>query len=402
MIETMTTEATGVGPGVPLVEARGVSKHFVVADNLARRLRGRPAESLKAVDDVSLAIMRGETVGLVGESGCGKSTFGRVLLRLYEPTAGHIYHNGVDILAHDARATRELRTRMQIIFQDPYSSLNPTMTVRQTLEEVLSVHGLCPPSGRGERVAELLRTVGLEPEMAGRRPHQFSGGQRQRIGIARALAVGPDFIVADEAVSALDVSVQAQVLNLMMRLQDDLGLTYLFIAHNLGVVRHISQRVAVMYLGRIVELAPTRELFNEPLHPYTQALMRAVPKPVPRRKAITPALMGDPPNPINRPTGCHFHPRCPHAMPVCREVEPVARAVAPGRTVSCHLYNDGAVGSRQGLRLRSHGKPRTLRCQTRLKEDRGGLQPTAVGPWFAMRPQSQALGGLPCDRSRRL
>ncbi len=347
MIETMTTEATGVGPGVPLVEARGVSKHFVVADNLARRLRGRPAESLKAVDDVSLAIMRGETVGLVGESGCGKSTFGRVLLRLYEPTAGHIYHNGVDILAHDARATRELRTRMQIIFQDPYSSLNPTMTVRQTLEEVLSVHGLCPPSGRGERVAELLRTVGLEPEMAGRRPHQFSGGQRQRIGIARALAVGPDFIVADEAVSALDVSVQAQVLNLMMRLQDDLGLTYLFIAHNLGVVRHISQRVAVMYLGRIVELAPTRELFNEPLHPYTQALMRAVPKPVPRRKAITPALMGDPPNPINRPTGCHFHPRCPHAMPVCREVEPVARAVAPGRTVSCHLYNDGAVGSRQ-------------------------------------------------------
>jgi len=345
MIETMTTETSQAGPGVPLVEARGVSKHFVVADNLVRRLRGRPAESLKAVDDVSLSIMRGETVGLVGESGCGKSTFGRVLLRLYEPTAGHIYHNGVDILAHDARATRELRTKIQIIFQDPYSSLDPSMTVRQTLEEVLSVHRLCPPSGRSERVAELLRTVGLEPAMAGRKPHQFSGGQRQRIGIARALAVGPDFIVADEAVSALDVSVQAQVLNLMMRLQDDLGLTYLFIAHNLGVVRHISQRVAVMYLGRIVELAPTRELFGEPLHPYTQALMSAVPRPEPRRKTITPALLGDPPNPINRPTGCHFHPRCPHAMPVCREVEPVPRAVAAGRTVSCHLYDDGAVDS---------------------------------------------------------
>lgn len=345
MIETMTTETSQAGPGVPLVEARGVSKHFVVADNLVRRLRGRPAESLKAVDDVSLSIMRGETVGLVGESGCGKSTFGRVLLRLYEPTAGHIYHNGVDILAHDARATRELRTKIQIIFQDPYSSLDPSMTVRQTLEEVLSVHRLCPPSGRSERVAELLRTVGLEPTMAGRKPHQFSGGQRQRIGIARALAVGPDFIVADEAVSALDVSVQAQVLNLMMRLQDDLGLTYLFIAHNLGVVRHISQRVAVMYLGRIVELAPTRELFGEPLHPYTQALMSAVPRPEPRRKTITPALLGDPPNPINRPRGCHFHPRCPHAMPVCREVEPVPRAVASGRTVSCHLYDDRAVDS---------------------------------------------------------
>ena len=326
----------------PLLEARGVSKHFVRADSVLWRLRAQPPVTLKAVDGVSLAIYRGETVGLVGESGCGKSTFGRLLLRLYEPTAGEIYHNGVNILGHDARATRELRTKMQVVFQDPYSSLNPTMTVRQMLEEVLAVHRICPPGARRTRVAALLEMVGLAPDLADRKPHQFSGGQRQRLGIARALAVQPDFIVADEAVSALDVSVQAQVLNLMMRLQDDLGLTYLFIAHNLGVVQHISRRVAVMYLGRIVELAPTAELFATPLHPYTQALLRAVPKPVPRRKTVTPALEGDPPNPVNRPTGCHFHPRCPHAMPICTTEYPALRAVAPGRTVACHLYQPSA------------------------------------------------------------
>ena len=248
----------------PLLEARGVSKEFVLADGLVRRMRGRPAETLKAVDDVSLTIERGETVGLVGESGCGKSTFGRLLLRLYEPTAGQIFHNGINILGHDARATRELRTKIQVVFQDPYSSLNPTMTVRQMIEEVLKVHKVCPPEARTERVGELLEMVGLSRDMAARKPHQFSGGQRQRIGIARALAVGPDFIVADEAVSALDVSVQAQVLNLMMHLQEDLGLTYLFIAHNLGVVQHISQRVAVMYLGKIVELAFQSTLVGNP------------------------------------------------------------------------------------------------------------------------------------------
>jgi peptide/nickel transport system ATP-binding protein len=322
----------------PLLEARGVSKHFVLADNLLRRMRGLEPETLKAVDDVSLSIQRGETVGLVGESGCGKSTFGRLLLRLYDPTAGEIYHNGVNILSHDARTTRELRTKIQVIFQDPYSSLNPNMTVRQALEEVLAVHKVCARDARGSRVGELLEMVGLAAEMAERKPHQFSGGQRQRIGIARALAVGPDFIVADEAVSALDVSVQAQILNLMMRLQDDLGLTYLFISHNLAVVQHISRRVAVMYLGRIVELSPTADMFSEPLHPYTQALLRAVPKPVPRRKAATPALEGDPPNPVNRPSGCHFHPRCPHAMPICAAEYPTPRAVAPGRVVACHLY----------------------------------------------------------------
>ncbi|GAC1407120.1 MAG: dipeptide ABC transporter ATP-binding protein [Chloroflexota bacterium] len=329
----------------PLLEARHISKEFVVADSLLRRMRGRPPVTLKAVDDVSLSINRGETVGLVGESGCGKSTFGRVLLRLYEPTGGEIYHNGVNILGHDARATRELRTKIQVVFQDPYSSLNPALTVRQALEEVLVVHKLCPPSERTARVDALLDMVGLSPSLASRKPHQFSGGQRQRIGIARALAVGPDFIVADEAVSALDVSVQAQVLNLFQRLQEELGLTYLFIAHNLGVVRHISRRVAVMYLGRIVELAPADDLFREPLHPYTQALLRAVPMPTPRQKTRIPALEGDPPSPVNRPSGCHFHPRCPHAMAICRDEYPAIRVVGAGRTVACHLYPEGPVAS---------------------------------------------------------
>jgi oligopeptide/dipeptide ABC transporter ATP-binding protein len=212
------------------------------------------------------------------------------------------------------------------------------MTVGQMLGEVLAVHRICPPAERRERVGRLLEMVGLAPEMAARKPHQFSGGQRQRLGIARALAVRPDFIVADEAVSALDVSVQAQILNLLLRLQDDLGLTYLFISHNLGVVQHVSRRVAVMYLGKIVESAPTADLFARPLHPYTQALLRAVPKPVPRRKEATPALEGDPPSPVNRPSGCHFHPRCPHAMPVCKEVYPALRAAGSGREVACHLY----------------------------------------------------------------
>jgi oligopeptide/dipeptide ABC transporter ATP-binding protein len=324
-------------PAPALLETRNVSKHYSAGAGVAKALGRRPAEVLRAVDDVSLRIERGETLGLVGESGSGKSTLGRLVLQLEPPTSGDILYEGRSVLGRRARETRELRKRIQVVFQDPYSSLNPTMTVRQTLEEVLKVHRLASKESRRERVEELLDTVGLAPGAADRKPHQFSGGQRQRVGIARALAVEPEFIVADEAVSALDVSVQAQVLNLMVKLQDELGLTYLFIAHNLAVMRHISRNVAVMYLGRIVEHSPTADLFREPLHPYTQALMKAAPAPVARRKSITPALTGDMPNPISPPSGCHFHPRCPHAMDVCRAVYPATRLVQ-GRPVACHLY----------------------------------------------------------------
>ena len=319
-----------------LLETRSLTKHFPQQGGLVRRLRGE-VRPLVAVEDVSLAIERGETLGLVGESGSGKSTFGRLLLQLEKPTSGDILFEGRSVLGRGERSARELRKRIQVIFQDPYSSLNPTMTVRQMLDEVLNVHRIVPKEARAARVADLLERVGLAPEFAGRRPHQFSGGQRQRIGIARALAVEPEFIVADEAVSALDVSVQAQVLNLMMRLQEELELTYLFISHNLTVMRHISEHVAVMYLGRIVEQSPTETLFAEPLHPYTQALLKAAPKPTPRRRAITPAVSGDIPSPIDRPSGCHFHPRCKFVMDICRVEYPAARRVGDA-VVACHLY----------------------------------------------------------------
>jgi len=327
----------------PLLETRNLTKHFPLQGDLVRRLRGQGPRVLVAVEDVSLAIRRGETVGLVGESGSGKSTFGRLLLQLHQPTSGEILFEGASVLGQSERRTRELRKRIQVIFQDPYSSLNPTMTVRQMLQEAIAVHRILPRQARPARIAELLERVGLAPEFADRRPHQFSGGQRQRIGIARALAVEPEFIVADEAVSALDVSVQAQVLNLMMRLQDELGLTYLFISHDLTVMRHISQHVAVMYLGRIVEQAPTELLFAQPLHPYTQALLKAAPKPKPRRKEITPAVSGDIPSPIDRPSGCHFHPRCKYVMDVCRVEYPAVRRIGPA-LVACHLYQDDEPG----------------------------------------------------------
>jgi oligopeptide transport system ATP-binding protein len=332
---------TGVVPGtMPLVEARDVVKHFPLGRGVVSRLQRRPGEVLKAVDGVSLAIAPGETIGLVGESGCGKTTFGRCLVRLYEPTSGEIRFRGEDILAHDATTTRRLRRSIQMIFQDPYSSLNPRKRVKDTLGEVLAVHHICPEDEIPMRVGELLERVGLSPAMGDRYPRQFSGGQRQRIGIARALAVNPQFIVADEAVSALDVSIQAQVINLLMRLQEDLGLTFLFIAHNLGVVRHISNRVAVMYLGKIVEVQSAATIFDEPLHPYTKALVRAIPKLDFTSGAgnTRAAIEGDPPSPINIPTGCRFHPRCPYAMPVCRTVEPLLSDQGKNQAVACHLY----------------------------------------------------------------
>ncbi|MBA3415854.1 MAG: ATP-binding cassette domain-containing protein [Chloroflexia bacterium] len=323
-----------------LVETRDLVMHFPLPGGLVDRLRGRPAEVVRAVDGVSLAIAPGETVGLVGESGCGKTTFGRCLVRLYEPTGGDLRFRGESVLGQDAEAVRRLRRSIQMIFQDPYSSLNPRKTVRAALAEVLRVHRICPKAEVPARVAGLLERVGLSAALADRYPRQFSGGQRQRIGIARALAMEPAFIVADEAVSALDVSIQAQVLNLLAQLQDDLGLTYLFIAHNLGVVRHIADRVAVMYLGKIVEVQAAVTVFDQPLHPYTQALVRAIPT-LDRGRAARPttaAIEGDPPSPMAVPPGCRFHPRCPYVMPVCREVEPVLAPQPGGPAVACHLY----------------------------------------------------------------
>ena len=328
-----------------LVETRDLSKHYPLRASLAAAIRGRERETLRAVDGVSISIRRGETVGLVGESGCGKSTFGRLLLHLEKPSGGDVRFDGEIV---DSASLTLLRRRAQIIFQDPFSSLNPRKTVRSALEEVLAVHHVCPPHERRARVDELLERVGLTAEFAARRPRQFSGGQRQRIGIARALAIGPEFIVADEPVSALDVSVQAQVLNLLTELQDDLKLTYLFISHNLGVVRHLSQRVVVMYLGKVVEESPTAALFDEPLHPYTQALIRAIPELDPDGGEDAVAVEGDLPNPIHPPSGCHFHPRCRFAMDVCRTEYPHARRVAPERVVACHLYDGGSVQASPG------------------------------------------------------
>ena len=323
------------GADVPIIETVQVAKHF----SAGRDAMGRNRPSLKAVDGVSLTIRRGETLALVGETGSGKTTFGRLLLGLYRPTSGDIRYRGVSILDRKSETARAVRRQVQGVFQDPYSSLNPTMTIGQSLTEVLKVHHVVGRKERADRVAELLRTVGLSTAQAARRPHAFSGGERQRVGIARALAVEPEVVIADEPLSALDVSIQAQVLNLMIRLQEERGLTYLFVTHDLDVARHISQRTAVLYLGRVVEQAPTEAIFAEPLHPYTQALVRAAPRLTAHRKAIKPALTGDIPNAIERPSGCHFHPRCPMAMPVCREREPALIQLPGGRSVTCHLHD---------------------------------------------------------------
>ncbi|CAN5913127.1 dipeptide ABC transporter ATP-binding protein [soil metagenome] len=302
----------------------------------------RVSGQVYAVDGVSFSIARGETLGLVGESGCGKSTVGRTLLRLLEPTDGTIRINGADITHLDREHLLPYRRRMQMIYQDPYASLNPRMSAGEIVGEPLVIHAIGTPPERCERVASLFQRVGLRPEALNSYPHEFSGGQRQRIGIARALALNPELIVGDEPVSALDVSIQAQILNLLMELQDELGLSYLFVAHDLAVVEHISHRVAVMYLGRIVETTDKRSLFEMPLHPYTEALLSAV--PIPKASARTRKrviLTGDVPSPINPPPGCHFHARCPYAMPRCRTDVPALREVRPGHWASCHLHDAG-------------------------------------------------------------
>lgn len=324
----------------PLLEVRGLSRRFELRQDWWSRLRGRQKEFLLAVDRLSFAIPPRSTFALVGESGCGKSTTGRCILRLIEPSEGKVIYRGKNILHQDTATMRSLRREMQIIFQDPYSSLNPRMTVGQMLREVLNFHQIgANQKERGERIEQLMHQVGLHRQHIDRYPHEFSGGQRQRVGIARALAVEPKFIVADEPVSALDVSVQAQIINLLTDLQREFGLTYLFIAHDLSVVEHISDVVAVMYLGRLVEQAPTQELFTHPLHPYTQALLSAIPRPDPRARRERIILQGELPSPVGRFPGCHFHTRCRFAMPVCEEEIPPWKGKEGEHYVSCRLYN---------------------------------------------------------------
>ncbi len=321
----------------PLVTATGLSKHFEVGGGGFFGLR--KAATLKAVDEVSFTINAGETLGLVGESGCGKSTLGRLLLRLIEPTSGTIAFDGNDITRIGRMEMRGYRRSMQIIFQDPYGALNPRMSVEDIIAEPLVIHGERPGAETRRKVTEMLGKVGLPARALDRFPHEFSGGQRQRIGIARALVLHPRLIVCDEAVSALDVSVQAQIVNLLQDLQREMGLTYLFIAHDLSVVRHISDRVAVMYLGKVVEVADKKTIYAAPLHPYTQALIAAVPAqhPAQRSRGRRQRIAGDIPSALNPPSGCRFHTRCPHVMPVCRERAPELREAAAGHQVACHL-----------------------------------------------------------------
>ena len=317
----------------PLIEVKGLKKYFPV-------LRGWRQEKsfVHAVDGVDFSIRQGETLGLVGESGCGKTTVGRLVLKLIEPTEGDIFFEGTNLAHLDKNQIHPMRRFFQIIFQDPFASLNPRMTVSEIVGRPMEIHGLTKRSRRDEKVCQLLESVGLRQEHLGRYPHEFSGGQRQRIGIARALATEPKLIVADEPTSALDVSVQAQILNLMKYLQKDFGLTYLFISHNIGVIRHISDRIGVMYLGKVVEMAEKRRLFESPAHPYTKALLAAVPSLDPGKKVEEVILEGDVPSPINPPSGCRFHTRCRYALPGCYDEEPFFHQVEDGRWVACHLY----------------------------------------------------------------
>jgi peptide/nickel transport system ATP-binding protein/oligopeptide transport system ATP-binding protein len=322
----------------PLIAVRDLKKHFPIRKGVFSRATG----TVRAVDGVSFHINPGETLGLVGESGCGKSTLGRTLLKLVEPTSGQIILRGEDITAHDSERMLPYRRRMQMIYQDPYASLNPRMSAGEIVGEPLAIHRAANADERRSRVAALFEKVGLRPDLMSHYPHEFSGGQRQRIGIARALALNPELVVGDEPVSALDVSIQAQIINLLMDLQDELKLSYLFVAHDLAVVEHLSHRVAVMYLGRIVELTDKTSLFEMPLHPYTEALLSAVPIPKASARTRKRAIVkGDVPSPINPPPGCHFHTRCLYATARCRTEAPALREVVPGHLAACHLHDAG-------------------------------------------------------------
>lgn len=321
-----------------ILEVKNLSKYFPIRGGVLRRVVGH----VKAVDQVSFSVKQGETFGLVGESGCGKSTTGRTILRLLEPTGGQVLFDGQDIARLSRHAMRRVRRDLQMVFQDPFASLNPTMTVGELIEEPMKVHGLYTKGERREKAREMMETVGLDSSYLQRYPHEFSGGQRQRIGIARALSLKPKLIIADEPVSALDVSIQSQILNLMEDLQEQFGLTYIFIAHDLSVVKYISDRVGVMYLGRMVEVAPKKELYDHPAHPYTEALLSAVPIPNPRHKRERIVLSGNVPSPANPPAGCAFHPRCPKAFDRCREERPGLIHLGREHYVACHLYGESA------------------------------------------------------------
>lgn len=340
----MTTET--------LLRVENLKKHFPIRGGIL----GKEVGSVKAVEGVSFEVKKGETLGIVGESGCGKSTTGRMLLRLIEPTDGKVYFEGQDVTKLSTGDMRKLRRDMQMVFQDPFASLNPRHTVEKILEEPLKVHGIGTPKERKQKVRELLEIVGLSSYHAKRYPHQFSGGQRQRIGIARALMTQPKLIIADEPVSALDVSIQSQVLNLMQDLQKEFQLTYIVIAHDLGVVRHISDRVGVMYLGRMAELTDSEKLYDKPLHPYTQALLSAVPIPDPLYQKDAVVLEGDIPSPSNPPSGCAFHTRCPFKMDVCSQKIPELREHEPGHYVACHLYTEEGSAAGQNKQLLEEGK----------------------------------------------
>lgn len=318
----------------PLLQIKGLKKHFSV-----KNPSGFKKSVVKAVNNASFNLFEGETYGLVGESGCGKSTLGKTLLRLTEPTEGQALYQNIDLFKLSLSEMREYRTKLQMVFQDPYSSLNPRITVGNALEEPLIIHGIGTPAERTERAMDILETVGLQMEHYYRFPHEMSGGQRQRVGLARALILRPKIIICDEPVSALDVIIQSQIINLMKKLQMELKLTYLFIAHDISVVRHISDRIGVMYLGNLVEEAETTELFGNPLHPYTQVLLSAVPLPDPTKRKERIILQGELPSPLNPPPGCMFHTRCPYALEKCKTVEPVRREVAADHLVACHLYD---------------------------------------------------------------